>query len=293
MLLSAAEFLPGAKRIVFLGDSITHGGQYIDYFESHLVTHFPDRQFEVLDLGLPSETVSGLSEEGHAGGKFPRPGLHERLGRVLAKTKPDLVFACYGMNDGIYLPLDPERTAKFQGGMRRLHDMVLAAGGQIVHLTPPVFDPVPLGERVSPDGSKGPYSGYDEVLTRYSAWLLEQRGQGWTVIDIHGPMKKALAERRAADPKFFFAKDGVHANEAGHLVIATALLQGLGQTPKFPETTAFAELVKLIRQRQRLRTDAWLTACGHKRPGMAPGLPLEEAEAKAAALTPQIRAKAK
>src|SRR6266478_8284655 len=84
----AAEFLPGAKRVVFLGDSITHAGQYIDYFEAHLVTHYPQRQIEVIDLGLPSETVSGLSEEGHAGGKFPRPGLHERVARVLEKAKP-------------------------------------------------------------------------------------------------------------------------------------------------------------------------------------------------------------
>ena len=89
-----------------LGDSITYGGEYVDQFELFLRANFPDRRFEVLDLGLPSETVSGLSEEGHAGGKFPRPDLHERLERVLAKTKPDLVTACYGMNDGIYLPFD-------------------------------------------------------------------------------------------------------------------------------------------------------------------------------------------
>ena len=37
--------------------------------------------------------------------KIPRPDLHERLERVLTQTKPDLVFARYGMNDGIYLPL--------------------------------------------------------------------------------------------------------------------------------------------------------------------------------------------
>ena len=52
-----------------------------------------------------------MSEEGHAGGKFPRPDLHERLDRALPKTKPDLVFACYGMNDGIYLPLDEARAS--------------------------------------------------------------------------------------------------------------------------------------------------------------------------------------
>src|SRR5829696_7424033 len=75
--------LPGAKRVLVLGDSITHGGQYVEYIEAYFVTRFPDRHLEFINVGLPSETVSGLSEPGHAGGQFPRPDLHERLGRVL------------------------------------------------------------------------------------------------------------------------------------------------------------------------------------------------------------------
>src|SRR3954471_5593111 len=139
----AEEFLPKVTRIVVLGDSITYGGDYVDQFELFLRANFPERRFEVLDLGLPSETVSGLSEEGHAGGKFPRPDLHERLDRVLAKVKPDLVFACYGMNDGIYLPLADDRFDAFKKGMVKLHEKVEGAGAKIVHLTPAVFDPVP------------------------------------------------------------------------------------------------------------------------------------------------------
>jgi lysophospholipase L1-like esterase len=285
----ADDFLPGAKRIVFLGDSITYSGQYIDYFEAHLLEHFPARKFDVLDLGLSSETVSGLSEEGHADGKFPRPDLHERLTRVLEKTKPDLVFACYGMNDGIYLPLAEDRFAAFQNGMRKLHDAVTATGAKIIHLTPPVFDVEPIKARATPNGSGGPYVGYGEVLARYSAWLLDQRAQGWTVIDIHTPMREALAKRRAADPSFAFAKDGVHPNEEGHQVIAKALLAGLRQNPELPTGAPDLERLKLIQQRRKLRQNAWLTACGHLRPGVAKGLPVEEAEAKAAEITARLR----
>src|SRR5688500_17490958 len=116
-LRAADDFLPGIKRIVILGDSITYSGQYVDDLELYLFCKYPARKFEVINVGLPSETVSGLSEDGHADGKFPRPGLHERLDRVLAKTKPELVFACYGMNDGIYLPLDERRFAAYRDGM--------------------------------------------------------------------------------------------------------------------------------------------------------------------------------
>src|ERR1041385_874446 len=99
------------KRVVFLGDSITYSGTYVAMVEAYFLTRRPDRVIEFINLGLPSETVSGLSEDGHAGGQFPRPDLHERLARVLKQTKPDLIFACYGMNDGIYLPLNEERFA--------------------------------------------------------------------------------------------------------------------------------------------------------------------------------------
>lgn len=265
---SAAEPLK-AKRIVFLGDSITHGGGYVADFSCWVAAKHPD--VEVLNLGLSSETVSGLSEEGHAGGKFPRPDLHERLDRVLKATKPDLVIACYGMNDGIYLPLDEARFKAFRDGMTRLHDAVTKTGADIIHLTPPVFDK--------------PANNYDDVLARYGAWLLEQRANGWKVVDIHGPMKARIAELRKDDPKFTFARDGVHPNQDGHRVMALPLLAYFGGNA---DAANNAELHKLVEKRQSLLGAAWLTATGHKRPGVAKGLPLEEAQAKAAELTKQI-----
>jgi len=300
LLHAAEDFLPGAKRIVFLGDSITHGGQYVDDFELYVFSRFPDRKLEIIDVGLPSETVSGLSEEGHAGGKFPRPGLHERLDRVLAKTKPDLVFACYGMNCGIYLPLDETRFAKYRDGILLLRKKVTDAKAQIIHLTPPTFHHLDARPTPGPDG-KAPASllgGYNLVLDQYSAWLLEQRSKGWRVIDVHGPMNAFIEEQRKTNPDFVFAKDGVHANDAGHALIAEQIIAALAPADvawfeKLKASLAAnpkgAELRKLIRQRGRILCDAYLNDAGHLRPGMGKGLPVAEAETKAAELEKQIR----
>src|SRR5207245_1329485 len=115
---SYAQDIPfNVKRIVFLGNSITYAGNYIIDIEAYFITHYPGRHIEFVNVGLSSETVSGLTEPGHAGGRFPRPDLHERLDRVLAQTKPDLVFASYGMNDGIYMPFDTRRFSKFKEGI--------------------------------------------------------------------------------------------------------------------------------------------------------------------------------
>ncbi len=283
------------KRVLFLGDSITYAGQYVDYVEAAWRLKYPESQVEFLDVGLPSETVSGLSEPGHAGGKFPRPDLHERLDRVLAQVKPQLVIACYGMNDGIYHPYSVERAKAFEAGMVKLHNKVEAIGAKIIHLTPPVFDAQPIKAKTLPAGREvyeQPYEGYDEVLGKYGEWLLKQREKGWVVYDVHGPMLESLLKRRKEDPNFKFAGDGVHADANGHWLMAGALLNGWKMGYKIDLATLQrdgGEWLKLISQRRKVLSDAWLTATEHKRPGMAKGLPLAEADVKAVELDKRIR----
>jgi lysophospholipase L1-like esterase len=215
---------PAAKRIVFLGDSITHAGGYVAILEAALRAESPNEPIpEFINLGLPSETVSGLSEPGHAGGAFPRPNLHERLARILAESKPDLVVACYGMNCGMYYPLSQDRFDKFKAGIERLHSDVEKTGAKIIHLTPAFFDALPIRDRLLPDGLdeyRQPYAKYDDVLEAYSKWLLEQRSRNWTVLDVHGAMKSAVMKARESNPNFTLASDGVHPNASGQAIVA-------------------------------------------------------------------------
>ncbi|MFO1062665.1 MAG: SGNH/GDSL hydrolase family protein [Pirellulales bacterium] len=292
---AAGRALPQVDRIVFLGDSITHAGGYIALLESAAGRQSPDRHIEFLNLGLPSETVSGLSEPGHAGGQFPRPDLHERLARVLAQSKPKLVIACYGMNDGIYYPLGEDRSKAFREGMNRLHQAVVDSGADIIHLTPALFDAQPIKDRVLPAGRdeyRQPYEGYDQVLTAYSEWLLSRRADGWKVLDVHAAMRKALDERRAADAKFTFAGDGVHPNDAGQAVIAGPLAEAWGLDLKAAEADpAQAARLKAVKEKQNVLKLAWLSATGHKRPGIPAGLSIDQAAAKAAELDKTARGK--
>jgi lysophospholipase L1-like esterase len=277
--------IENARRIVFLGDSITYGGDYIEFFEAFVRKQYPRAELDIINLGLPSETVSGLSEPGHAGGAFPRPDLHERLDRVLEKTKPDLIFACYGMNDGIYYPFGEERFAKFREGMAKLREKAKAAGATVIHLTPPTFDAVPLKGRTLPAGLaeyKQPFEGYNGVLDRYSEWLVSQRTNGWEVIDIHSTMNLELAARRDSDPQFKFAGDGVHPSREGQWVIAEALIDAaFSHVTVLDAIEERPDILALVQQRQRLRKDAWLTFVGHQRPGMSKGKPMEDAEREA------------
>lgn len=273
------------RRIVFLGNSITYQGSFIQYIDTYLLLNSPESKYEIINLGLPSETVSGLSEPNHANGEFPRPDLHERLQRVLDQTKPDLVIANYGMNDGIYLPFDEERFGNFKESMLWLHESVEKSGARIIHVTPSVFD-----ER------KGP--AYANVLDIYSSWLVSMRyTDDWKVIDLHWPMRKALEDHRKENPEFAFAEDGVHPNADGHLLMAKVILTGLGMNEIEEKKTISQllnhkngeEILNLIGQRQTILRDAWLRSTGHLRPGLATGLPMEEAQEKVNQLNQEIR----
>ena len=296
---NALAKLQNVHRIVFLGDSITYAGGYIDDIEAYCVTRFPNQHLEFINLGLSSETVSGLSE---ASEKNPRPDLHERLGRVLDKTKPDLTFVCYGMNDGIYHSPDKTRLKAFEDGMKSVHQQILDAGVKtIIHITPPVFDPIGAAARISTNGPFGfshPYWGYNKTLDQFSEWLLAQRSAGWEVADLHSGMNRWLAEERQRDPDFNYTRDGVHPDGEGHWIMAKQILLYLGAKDVEKAGSAAAmvaayphgeEILKLAHQKEELLRDAWLNFCGFKRPGVKAGLPVPEAEAKAAELDQQIQ----
>lgn len=295
---SPRELLKSAKRIVFLGDSITAAGAYVAYFDAWLRMQPLEPQPVVIDCGLASETVSGLSEDGHAGGKFPRPDLHERLDRVLAVAKPDLVFACYGINCGIYQPFDEERFARYRQGIEKLKSKVEAVGAKLVVITPPFFD----------DGRRKMPFSYNEVLDRYAAWEVEQgrsgASAGWHVVDLHTAMSAEVRRRRESDPAFTFQPDAVHPNDAGHAFMARQLIGWfddslqpgdemptlLAKSPPLGDESTRKKYLDLVRRRMVVLRDAYVGAAGHKRPGVAAGLPLDEAEQKSRELTMEIDA---
>lgn len=288
------EILRGVCRIVFLGDSITQAGDYVTDIDCWLVSQ--GINIEVLNLGLGSETVSDLTADENAGHKeahgFGRPFVSERLDRALTATKPDILVACYGMNDGGTLPPGESGLNRYAEAVTKLREAALQAGvRRVVLCTPPVYD------------AKGNEAAkaHDENLTRYSAWLLSKKADGWDVVDIHGPMREALDAGRAADPAFALAGDGVHPGREGHWLMAKAILQQLLGAPV--EGVASAEQLfpengeairRLVRRRMDILFGAWMTQIGHGRPGVAggpdaaPGLSVDAATAEAAELAAEI-----
>lgn len=291
----AVAALRGVHRIVFLGDSITQAGDYVVDCECWLLAH--GFEMEVLNLGLGSETASDLTPEENSSHLrqfgFGRPFVSERLDRALAATKPDLLFACYGMNDGGSLPANASGTQRFADAITHLREAAAKAGvKRVVLCTPPVHD----------DKGNVSQKAHDENIARYTSWLLSKRADGWDVVDIHTPMRRALDEGRAKNPAFEFAKDGVHPGREGHWLMARAILteffganlDGVENAENlFPSHGN--EIRKLVHERMSVLFNAWMTQIGHKRPGVPggpgvkPGPSVADANHTAADITKQIR----
>ena len=74
--------------------------------------------------------------------------------------QPQLILACYGMNDGLMQAFDRARFQAYQEGNIRLKKAADAAKAEIVFITPPLFR-----------GDSAEQAEYDAVLDKYAEWL--------------------------------------------------------------------------------------------------------------------------
>lgn len=281
LALEAAEPPPSWQqtltqgRVLVLGDSITQEGRYVSYLEYYLKRLSPGATADLISIGLSSETMSGLTEAGHP---FPRPCVLERLDRALKAVAPKVVFACYGMNDGIYHPSSPERMMAFERGLKDLIAQVRGAGARLVLVTPPVFDALPIQSRTVPLTSpvftyNAPFVDYDTVLAEFATLERSLKAPDIEVIDLHASMLQSLTARRTTDATFTYAPDGVHPGDAGHLLIAQTILRGLGYSDTMNEAEgelnriAADPLFALIKERRELRSESWLPFVGYQKGG--------------------------
>ena len=259
------------RRVVFIGDSITNGGRYVSYIEYYLQKNNPTANYDIISLGLSSETVSGLSEKEHP---FPRPCVHSRLDNILKETKPEILFVCYGMNDGIYNPQSPERFQAYKDGYDKLISKAKAAGvKEVVLLTPPPYDSLPIKKKTILKGNfsyKTPYVNYNDVLRDYASYLLTLDVNDVSVVDLNSSMLDYVKVKRALDKNFTLSRDGIHPGSEGHLLMAQTILKGIGVDYNFiPPSSVEAidndEFFKLINKKRSIRSNGWLSFIGYTR----------------------------
>lgn len=275
LLAIFAHLHANETRVAFFGDSITWDGKWVAHVEWWLRQHPQFADAEIVNFGMSSETVSGLTTPDHAGGRFPRPALSERLNRVLEQFKPTLAIICYGMNDGLYLPLDESRMRAFTENMTNTKNAIEKSGARFIVITPPLF---------SVDDPSKDEKKYDAVLDAYANWLNAQRENNWDVIDMRPGLRANIAAEKARNPKFIFARDKVHPNFYGHTLIANEVARGLATLLKLPAPEKMLPLAPTaLRDGAAKLRNGWLAQTGFNHPDIAKNnMPLAPAKNAAA-----------
>lgn len=213
--LATVELADG-DSIVFLGDSITHQCLYTQYVEDYLFTRYPGWTIHCHNAGVGGDRCADALE---------------RFDADVAVHKPKYVTVLLGMNDGGYQPFDQGTFDAYEKGITELLARIEAIGAKPILMTPTMFDSRAARLRKSNNERRDHY--YNSVLAYYGALLRElATDRGFGFVDMYSPLNELTLRRREREPAYTLIADAVHPDAPGQVVMAVALLEGIGASKR-------------------------------------------------------------
>lgn len=190
-----------ATTIVFLGDSITASPEgYVRLVTDHLRALRPERPFRAINAGV---------------GGNRSVDLPPRLDRDVLAYKPDIVTISIGIND-VWRSLDSPgqeiALPEYRDALMAVLDRVAAAGARPLLLTTTV-----IGEQPGSEGNLR-LRPYNEALRALAG------ERGLDLAEVNAAFQRALASGQCPA----LTTDGVHLTHLGNMIVALAVLDGLG-----------------------------------------------------------------
>lgn len=211
------------QKVVFFGDSITHGGWYYYYVQLFYATRFPERKLNLPNAGIAGATASGSLT---------------RLDNDVLEQKPDQVYIMFGMNDvGRNNYKSAEADAKTIEARTRSLDNYRKAMAETVtrikdkKVLPVLITPSPYDQYGSAPTAEN-LKVCNDGLAKCAAIAKEIAEQNaCPLVDLHTSMTGLLIKHPELS---ICGKDRVHPGKSGHMVMAYYLLKA----QQVPETVA-------------------------------------------------------
>ena len=226
-MTDASQTAPQRRRLVCFGDSVTEGVPHCapqDTFVALLERRLNVRYQDEL-------TVSAINAG--VGGENTAEGL-ARLEPDVLSRKPDLTTVEFGLNDIRHEPEKRILEDQFADNLRTIHRLLVAAGSQVVFLTPtPIINtlhPYSLGTDYYQ-----PWGGCNELNAIYAQVVRDVAAEvGGTLCDVYATFLRIAVEAEFFGEtsdyrdlsilgRYISVKDGVHPTAAGQSVMAAAL----------------------------------------------------------------------
>jgi len=206
-----SKIFESGDTVCFLGDSITHGGQFHEFLQLFYATRYPNLKLTFLNCGISGDNAEGM--------------IH-RLDKDVFIHNPSHVFLMTGMNDVI-------RTLYFEGkaldeiiekrkialsnyklNMDELTKKIEAKAITPIYLTPSLYDQY---SKIEQKNNMGCNDALIECSTHLKK-IAKQRNS--TVVDLNSSMKHIMERELQNDSLFtIVGKDRVHPKSTGHFVM--------------------------------------------------------------------------
>lgn len=205
---------PG-DRLAICGDSITEQKIYSAFIEEYLLGCQPSQKLEASQFGWGGETSWGFLE---------------RMQNDVLPFSPNIVTLCYGMNDGDYRVADPAQTEKYRTALTGIVQSFQKAGlREIVVGSPGPVDSTSFkGAWFRPKINADEYNTTLAGLAATADQVAKTEGVRFANLHAEGIRVMQAMKGKYGTNYFLFGDDGIHPNEAGHLVMAYAFLKALG-----------------------------------------------------------------
>lgn len=209
--------LHSGDRVVFYGDSITAQRRYTRFVEDFIVSRYPHLKVDFYNAGVSGDTAEG----GHAG------DMETRVKRDVLPLHPTVVTIMLGMNDGRYTTEFEKNFEDYKTGYRRLVDTLRSdlPGVRLLLIEPSPYDEIAHPPVIA---------GYNSVMVRYGAFVAQLgRELDVPVVNFNEAVDNALRAGVKIDPRMAgsLLPDRIHPSEAGHWIMAAALVRGWNASP--------------------------------------------------------------
>ena len=205
------------ERVVFVGNSITHGGHYHSFIWLYYMTRFPDQPITIMNAGIGGESAWDIKD---------------RLDYDVFDRKPTYVTLTFGMNDtgyDVYMKdnakeLSEERIAKSLESYREIEERLLAKN----KITKVLIGGSPYDE-TSRFNHFILHGKNDAILKIIDAQRASAKKNDWGFVDFNQPMRELSLKEQEKDSTFTFCRiDRIHPDNDGQMVMAYLFLKAQG-----------------------------------------------------------------
>jgi lysophospholipase L1-like esterase len=208
---AAESGLKSSDAIAICGDSITEQKQYSVFMEDYLLMCQPAADLATCQFGWSGETSWGFAA---------------RMNNDVGWFHPTVATTAYGMNDGGYSPMTPEKGKRYHDAQRDIVQRFKKMGVRNIVVGSPGCVDTDYFKK-SPEQA-AMYNKTLAGLRDIARQVAEE--EGVTFANVYDAMYEAMGKAKAkhGNTYVFAGNDGFHPGPNGHLAMAYAFLKGMG-----------------------------------------------------------------